>query len=296
MRQLARVLLVTAIFGVCFLPPQPGTAQPARGNDQKARFEQELAELRRNRPAEFEQTKRLFTLVAQQLLATLGYGVDPFDGLLTEKTVTALRAYQQARGLPVTGDPMSFETIEKVRQDGATLERRPPYLPPLHVFTDLWDGGYVSASGTWTISGEDMAWPEQSSRINCHRETGRCTEATAVLTGEDGQRSLRVDIDTYEIERWDKHEIVTTPLQFGCTRYVRRITRLQKAASGIRSTTSVGAACKGLDQSEKYLVLADGFDVYWRLQQAYQEKLRELMRVSPELTKYLESTKQPQKK
>lgn len=296
MLQLARVLLLTTVFGVCFLPSQPGTAQPASDKDPKAAFEQELAELRRNRPAEFEQAKRLFTLAAQQLLARLGYGEGPFDGLLNEKTVAALRAYQKARGVPVTGDPMSYETMEKVRQDGATLAKRPAYLPPRLVLTDLWDRGYVSASGTWTISGEEMAWPEQSSRIECYRETGRCTEATAVLTAEDGQRSLRVDIDTYEIERWDKHEIVTKPLQFGCTRYVRRIIRLQKAASGIRSTTSADAACKGLDQSEKYLVLADGFDVYWRLQQVHQEKLRELMRVSPELTKYLESTKQLQKK
>lgn len=295
MRNLARVLPLVVVLAFCLPPPQPGIAQPPTSKGEKAAFEQELAELRRNRPAEFEQAKRLFTFGAQQLLARLGYGVGPFDGVLDEKTAAALRAYEKVRGVPVTGDPMSFETMERVRQDGVTLDQQPPYLPRRHVFTDLWDSGYVSASGTWTISGEEMAWPEQSSRIHCHRETGRCTEATAMLMAQDGQKSLHLDIDTYEIERWDKHEIVTKPLQFGCTRYVRRITRLQKAASGIRSTTSADASCKGLDQSEKYLVLADGFDVYWRLQKAHWKKSGELMRVAPELAKYLEGAKQQKK-
>lgn len=296
MWNLMRVRILAAVLGLCLLlPPRPGTAQPATSKGDKAAFQQELAEIKKSRPAEFEQAKRVFALAAQQLLARLGYGVGPFDGVLDEKTAAALRAYEKARGIPVTGDPLSFETVERVRQDTAILDQRPPYLPRRSVFTDLWDRGYVSASGTWTITGEEQAWPEQSSRIDCHRQTGLCTEATAILTAQDGHRSLSLDVDTYEIERWDEHEIVTKPLQFGCARYVKRITRLQKAASGIRSTTATDGPCKGMDQSEKYLVLADGFDVYWRLQNAQQQKWRELMLVSPELLKSLEDAKQKKK-
>ena len=185
--------------------------------------------------------------------------------------------------VPVTGDPLSFETVEAVHNDDVTLDQKPPYLPSRNVSTDLWDAGYVSASGTWTIAGEAQAQPHQTSRIDCHREAGTCTEATAILRADGGQSSLSVDIDAYEIERWDQHEVVTKPLQFGCTRYVKRIARLQKAVSGTRSTTGSGGACKGVDQGEMYLTLADGFDVQRKLGEAHGSKWRELMLIAPEL-------------
>lgn len=284
-----------AFLALCFLATQQGAAQQAAKPSEKAAFQAELDDLKKSRPAEFEQAKRVFTLAAELLLARVGYGVGPFDGLLDEKTAAALRAYEKSRGIPVTGDPLSFETVEAVRKDEATLEQKPPYLPRRHVFTDLWDTGYVSASGTWTIAGENQGFPQQTSRIDCHRQAGICTEATAILTADDGQPSLSVDIDTYEIERWDQHEVVTKPLQFGCTRYVKRITRLQKAASGIRSTTASDAACKGIDQGEKYLILADGFDAYWKLQEAQRAKWRELMLIAPELLTQLEGAKRQKK-
>lgn len=280
------VLLVLALF-----PSPPGAAQAVTQTSEKQAFQEELDRLRKSRPAEFEQAKRVFTVAVELLLARLGYGVGPFDGLLDAKTAEALRAYEKARRIPVAGDPLSFETVETIRRDTATLDENTPSLPRRHVFTDLWDTGYVSASGTWTIAGEEMGMPHQTSEINCDRSAGVCTEATAILTFHDGEPSLSVDIDSYEIERWDQHEVVTKPLQFGCTRYVRRIMRLQKAASGIRSTTSAGDDCKGLDQGEKYLVLADGFEVYWRLREAQRAKWRALMLMAPELLKDLEGPK-----
>ena len=283
------------LLGIYLLPVPQGTAQPATKTSERAAFQEELDQLKKGRPAEFEKAKRIFTLAAELLLGRLGYGVGPFDGLLDQKTAAALRAYEKTRGIPVTGDPLSFETVESVRQDDAALDQKPSYLPRRHVFTDRWDTGYVSASGTWTIAGEEMGVPQQTSMIDCHRQAGLCTEATAILRTGDGQGSLFLDIDTYEIERWDEHEVVTKPLQFGCTRYVKRIARLQKSASGIRSTTSSDAACKELDRGEKYLVLADGFDVYARLQKAQLAKWRELMLASPELLDHIEAAREKRK-
>jgi len=277
------------LLGLCLLPVPGAAAQPATAKSEKAAFQAELGRLRKERPVEFEKAKRGFTAAAEMLLARLGYGVGPFDGLLDEKTTAALQVYEKARGIPVTGDPLSFETVERVRHDTATLDQQAPSLPPRHVFTALWDRGYVSASGTWTIAGEEMGLPQQTSKINCDRDTGVCTEATAIITVDDGQPSLSLSIDTYEIERWDEHELVTKPLQFGCTRYLTRITRLQKAATGIRSTTASDAACQGIDQGEKYLILADGIDIHLRLLTAQHAKWRELMLIAPELLPPLEA-------
>jgi hypothetical protein len=289
------VTVSTTVLVLVLLPAGSVAAQSVKQTNEKQAFQEELARLRKAEPAEFDKARRVFTLATELLLARLGYGIGPFDGVLDPKTAEALRAYEKARRIPVTGDPLSFETVEAVRRDTAALDENAPSLPPRHVFTDLWDSGYVSASGTWTIVGEEMGMPRQTSKINCDRKVGVCTEATAILTFHDGEPSLSVDIDTYEIERWDQHEVVTKPLQFGCTRYVRRITRLQKAVSGIRSTTSIGDECKGIDQGEKYLVLADGFEVYWRLREAQRAKWRDLMLVTPELLKDLGGPKKQRK-
>lgn len=254
---------------------------------EKARWEGELKKLKSENPTEYTKTQTTFTFVAEVLLAELGYGIGPFDGVLDKKMEAALRAYQENRKLPVTGDPLSFETVEQMKKDRDSHNYQPVGLPFLHVFIDLWDAGYVSASGTWIISGEQMGLPEQTSKIDCRRERGICTEATAIVFGEGGERQLSVDIDIYEIERWDTHEVVTKPLQFGCTRYVRRFNRVQKSVTSIRSTISTEDTCKGIDHTEKYLVLSDGFNVYWELQQKQQKKWRELIQISPELVKLL---------
>lgn len=257
--------------------------------DEKAAWEHELQKLSKEKPAEYAEMRTELTLLAELVLAQLGYGTGPFDGILDDKTRSALRAYEKNRGLPVTGDPLSFETYRQLSADSEAYNYRPIGLPFLHVFMELWDRGYVSTRGTWVISGEQMGMPEQTSQIECHRELGKCTEATAVVSGEAGERQLSVDIDTYEIERWDQHEIVTKPLQFGCTRYVRRFNRTQNSVTGIRSTTSAEDACKGIDRSEKYLILSDGFKVYWELEEARRKRWREIVLMSPQLLKLLES-------
>lgn len=89
-----RVSLLTFLV-LALLPARPEAAQPARSTRDKAAFQRELAALKRPRPAEFEQAKRIFTLAAEQLLARLRYGVGPFDGLLDEKTEVALRSYEK---------------------------------------------------------------------------------------------------------------------------------------------------------------------------------------------------------
>lgn len=255
---------------------------------EKDEYLKELEKEKKDNPKEYEKTKKAFVFTAELLLGSLGYGIEPFDGILDEKTKNALKTYEKKRNIPESGDPLSFDTIEQLQADMETFEYKPISLPLLHIFTDFWDNGFVSASGTWVFSNDKMGEPEQSSKIICDRSTNTCTEATAIIY-HSGNYGLFVDIDRYEIERWDEHEIVTKPREFECTRYVIRFNKLQKSVTKIRSTISNEGMCKGIEDNEKYLVLTDGFKVYWELYQESRKKWRQLLNISPALLQSLES-------
>lgn len=267
----------------------------------KAAYEAERQKLQRDNPKEYENQKTILNFATQLLLARLGYGVGPFDGTLNESFQTTLRKYQKNRGIPETGDPLSFETMEQVRADFETMDYEPIDLPPLFFHQEDWDSGFVSAQGTWTIANEKQAWPEQTSKIECVKDSRTCREAAASISrGLGGGESprLSVNTETYEIERWDQHEIVTKPLDtlFGCVRYVLRLNRLQKSVTGIRSTISNKGLCKGSEAGEKHLVLMDGFKIYWDLLQESRAKQRKLLLVTPGLLERLETTSGQHKK
>src|SRR6187399_3140987 len=65
----------------------------------------------------------------------------------------------------------------------AVLDRRGyPQLQSGHVFTSLWDRGYVSAVGTWVFEGDTkQAFPHQTTDIKCYRETKECKSAQAEI-------------------------------------------------------------------------------------------------------------------
>ncbi len=257
--------------------------------NERAEYDRELSEWKQN-PEKYSQVRTEFTFIAELILAESGYDPGPFDGVLDERTQTALRTYQKNMGIPVTGDPLSYETLKQIEKDKEILDRQIVNLGGLFVHTDMWGEGYVSAQGTWTISGEKQAWPEQRSEIQCFRDIGKCIEATAIVKHE-GEPYLSVALEIYEIERWDAQEIVTKPREtaMGCVRYVLRFNRLNKSVTGTRSTISDEGLCKGLDRGEKHLVLVDGFEITRNLMEDLQKKRGDLIQISPSLLKKLES-------
>jgi hypothetical protein len=276
------ILLVTTV----------AQSQPATDNKRKERlaYESELQRLKRDKPTEYENSRKIVNFSAQFLLGRLGYGVGPYSAVLDEKTQKALREYQKLRNLPVTGDPLSFETFEQISKDTELLDYQPVTLPGLHIFLDSWSQGYVSAKGTWVLTNEKMGFPEQTSDIHCVRDKRTCTEATAIVSGKGSNRSLTVETDFYEIERWDEYEIVTKPQEtgFGCARYIRRFNRVQKSVTGLRSTISTGGLCQGVEAKESNMTLSDGFKVYWELDKSARKIFGDLMRFSPEARKSVE--------
>ncbi len=284
----AGMLTILLVFLVATMAQSQPTTDKKR--KERSEYETELQRLKRDKPTEYENSRRMANLLAQLLLGRLGYGIGPYSGLLDEKTKKALREYQKLRNLPITGDPLSFETFEQINKDMELLDYQPVALPGLHVFLDSWSQGYVSAKGTWVLTNEKMGLPEQASDIHCFRDRRACTEATAILGGKGSNRSLIVDTDFYEIERWDEYEIVTKPKEtgFGCARYIRRFNRVQKSVTGLRSTISTGAACQGVENKELTMTLSDGFKVYWELNKNAKKIFSDLMRFSPEALKSIE--------
>jgi hypothetical protein len=263
----------------------PAAAQTR--TDDRTAFIAEADRLKRDNPQLYQAVRDAFTLLTEMLLGRLGYDAGPFDGVLDDRTRTAVRRYEKDHKIPETGDPFSFDTVQAVRADNELVNSSPISLRPKRVFTERWDRGDVSADGTWTVAGEPMVWPEQTSNITCDRAQAVCREATALISGRGASRMLTVELHTYEIERWNDEEIVTKPLQFGCTGTVRRWNRTQKSVTGLRSTTSNEGSCRTVEREEVALVLEDGNEVSRKLIEQQREAWRNIMRISPEVVKRL---------
>lgn len=247
-------------------------ADALRGGE--AQEEAELVKMAKEKPQQY----REYVAMMQMALGAFGFGTGPFDGILDERTIKAIRTYQGVRGLPQTGRPNS-RTAESLMGDYELWTQNPPLLPKLRVFLDTWDQGYVSAEGTWIIEGEKSGRPIQTSRLECHMNRKICTEATTHMTGN----YLSVGVEEHSIERWDSHEIVTKPSDSGamrCVRYTTRIGRTSRTVTGLRLRISEDGLCKDFTP-ELRLRLVDGMEVTNALRDGRHSRLKSLMQAPP---------------
>lgn len=248
----------------------------------KAEHVQELSRMKMTQPAEYDRFNKLNLIQTKMLLGRLGYDVGPFDLSLNDRVVAAIKAYEKNRGIPITGDSLSFETFFQVLKDHKIINTQHLY-PNSFSFGDMfWDKGTVVAQGTWSIVGDSQANPEQVTNIVCHRDDMRCYSATAVKLGDGPNSGLSSDFEMYDVERWDASEIVTKPNDFACARYVYRINRVQKSVTGTRSKISKAKECDPIYNKEITLKLVDGGDVYQELQLQYRREWLGLLQVSPD--------------
>jgi peptidoglycan hydrolase-like protein with peptidoglycan-binding domain len=237
-----------------------------------AKQEEEKKEFQRIR-SDPKQWRQLVAMT-QMTLGRLGYGTGPFDGRLDDKTRSALQQYQGHNRLPKTGE-IDVDSMKKVFEDEKVLEAEPVSLTP-YSFSDMFWNDYVFANGTWVIENDKQGFPLQTTTIHCHREWNHCLEATAIVMMGN---HLSVDIDYYEVERWDEHEIVTKPKKNLCVRYTLRLSRSQKQVTGLRITTVKGKGCEGTEPKDLSLRLASGMEVYMELQKAHAAAVRQRMQM-----------------
>ena len=246
-----------------------------------------LAELKR-RPELYRQ------MVAgiQSALGAFGFGIGPFDGGLDANTREAIRKYQRIRQLPETGD-IDLTTWLKITRDFNVLMAAPVVILPGTDFDDAsWDQGYVLARGTLIAVGHEQGYPVQRTEMQCYKDRKICIQATAVVY-ELG-RQLDVETKVFEIERWDRHEIVTRPDELLCVRYTLRFVRATKSVTGVRlRTRDTGPLCKGLEP-ELEIRLVDGFKaVTWPLMEKRRAAVREVMQAPGWFEPWLDEARWP---
>lgn len=214
--------------------------------------------------ADSKDSTRATAAMLQMQLGAFGYGTR-ITGDFDAPTVAALKAYQSHRGIAPTGT-LDSVTKQRLMGDWRILRKtNVGLLRPAEVNVESWTGGYATAKGTWVLTNDQMGIPFQTSDFRCYKANGFCIEATAmIIPGRATPDSLFVDTDIYPIERWDEFEIVTKPLDFGCTRYVRRFNRTQGHVTGTRSTIKGGGECDTVAQHEFHMVLGNGNEVYFK--------------------------------
>ncbi len=232
-------------------------------------------------PAQFKE----IILMVQMWLGQLGYGAGPFNGEYDERTRQAVAKFKSRRDNKPSDGELDGRTLGQIGEAWEAATKPSVMLPRLQVMTQAWDS-FVSAKGTLMIEGQPLGIPLQTTELECHRGLGICIAATAMLQGEDYLTSW---IETYEIERWDEHEIVTKPRDLECVRYTLRISRGQKSVTGLRSTTNSTAQCAKMTQEDLPLRLEDGS----KAESAYVAKKREAIKKHMLIDSLLLESKRP---
>jgi hypothetical protein len=127
-------------------------------------------------------------------------------------------------------------------------------------------GDNVYVSGTWArtdLTGDMIAYPLQTSKIECHKDQNRCTEALASVGGN----TLMADLIDYDIQSWTPDAIVMRR-DYECATELFTIDLNTKAVSGAGHKTNTDEpGCKmNTDGKATWTYqLVKGFDVYWAL-------------------------------
>lgn len=243
-------------------------------------------------PAEYQLAKTYYTTFVQMTLGQLGFGTGPFTGINDAVTQGAVRRYEEARGIPITGDPLTPLTFENVTEDEKRLINLAATPQPSlsHFFDGLWGDGYFLAEGPWMMEGQGSA-THDAIDVNCVRQDGNCTLSYAQLwaSGPEFQLpppasppQLMAQQQTFAIASWDAAEIVSAPLDTPCTRQVLRINRVAQSVRVTRSTLSQEGACDILQSQEIVSYLATREQAYRERQRAQDEIFSTLYQLSPE--------------
>ena len=237
--------------------------------------------------AEYETTRRSLLYFAEVALARMGYLQGPFSGEATSALRAAVSTYESDRRLPITGDPLSARTFDQLGADIKNLSHEPVGVPSSTFVDSYWDDGHASSTGTWMIENDEVAFPEQATRVTCERDRKECIEFTAVLVDTSfGGHTLSIDTTRYEIERWDRVEIVSRPRHAVCARNVLRLNRVQKSVTAVRSTISTDGPCKGMALGDSSSRLVNGSELFDNALHERRAQEEQLLRQTPELRQF----------
>jgi hypothetical protein len=231
----------------------------------------QMKQLRQSDPQQYSSMRALYILGVQVSLNLLGFRAGTATGALDSETVNAVRRFEAANGIPVTGCLTAATTSSRLNRQADKIKAvfsRPPVGMRFITFAS-WDNGYAKVEGPW-LSGRDSTRGWVS--IDCFRP-GECTVASTFLGGDNYPVP---SIDHFEIEEWDSLEILSKPLDFPCERQRLRLNRVQESVSITSSPR--GRTCEltqGLSPQLQHGLVPQGDEV-WHL--ASQQEVDSLNR------------------
>ncbi len=133
---------------------------------------------------------------------------------------------------------------------------------------------FAAVAGTWTLTDladDTIAYPSQTSKIECSKKERKCVEAKAYVSGN----LMSSDLVQYDIRTWTADSIVFVNEQ-ECAETVYTIDLNTKTVSGAGHLTNQDTiSCKMNFESKDHwsFLLTNGFTVYWEQRQNARPKL-----------------------
>lgn len=185
--------------------------------------------------------------------------------MIPERTLMQILKWKTTR---ITGVVIATLTVLIVLLSISEMytQSKVPVSPTLrHIFVDLWDKGYVSATGTWIAEGSDDLHDRiNMSQVVCHADRKECTDSRASVNSiNSGTPHLHINQDVHQITSWSDEMLVYksgTP----CVEYVYTLSRATKQLTGAR-TLRPGAdpgQCGGL-APRLAVRMGEGNKEYW---------------------------------
>ena len=137
---------------------------------------------------------------------------------------------------------------------------RSPFLPSFYFKHDEQAATFY-VQGTWTLEGDEIAWPNQTTTIWCERKTKRCSEVTAVLAGRSHETTslMPATMNELDILRWDSDLIVARGQTAVCVDTTVNIHFQTKAVTGYVTPRE---GCPNVQA--KRMRMIDGHKAAWR--------------------------------
>ena len=189
----------------------------------------------------------------------------------------AVSVFQRDIGTKVTGE-LTMGEYEELNRRYVRRHDTPIYAST-YTNVSRFEDYSVTATGTWIIENDQIAYPVNTAEIQCYKERKTCQliQASVVvpsLDSSDNSFSLTLDTQTYEIISWTENEVVSRPFRTDqCRSTVLTINTAAKEVYEItRNNNQEG--CKFGDLLElppleqpQVARLAEGFEItyaYWK--------------------------------
>jgi len=197
-------------------------------------------------------------------------------GLQYPASEEGIEQFQQDSGFAVTGRLTLREIEELTRRYTRVHDTR---VHPLGGFGDelfIYRGAdFVSAEGTWILEGDEIAFPINTSQINCSLADNECLVIQANIwipsLGEaDDSYSLDLSSNTYTIVSWTDNEVVARS-RSACRTMILTINSAAREVYEITRNNSDAESCGTFDtpwlEAPRIATLVPGWqraDEWWK--------------------------------